>query len=261
MVLPGFGEFDQEALGQLIGVAAVSAALALLAYREAILDRVGSILAFLINFVIGYFGDLSWVGLLLLFVLLSFVATKFKFALKRKLKAAEAHGGTRGGLNVLSNGLIPMFVALLWWGGEGGWLTQTEASLMYVAAVSAAAADTLASEIGVLDPKVYSILPPHPKVKAGVDGGWSVLGQISAFSASLLVSAMAMVVFDVTHQLDFAFKFLVLTTLLGFAGCQIDSLLGATFEKWGWLGKGGVNFCAIGAATVLMYWFLGLTGW
>ena len=260
MVLPGFGDFDLEALGQLIGVAAVSGALALLAYREAILDRVGSILAFLINFVIGYFGDLTWVGLLLLFVLLSFVATKFKFALKRKLKAAEAHGGTRGGLNVLSNGLIPMFVALVWWNGDGP-LSQTEATLMYVAAVSAAASDTLASEVGVLDPNVYSILPPHPRVKAGVDGGWSVLGQISAFSAALLVSAIAMVVFDLTHQLDFAFKFLALTTFLGFLGCQIDSVLGATFEKWGWLGKGGVNFCAIGAATILTYWFLGLTGW
>ncbi len=260
MVLPGFDGLGPETLGQLIGVAAVSGALALLAYREAILDKVGSILAFVINFVIGYFGNLTWVGLLLLFVLLSFVATKFKYALKRKLKAAESHGGTRGGLNVLANGLIPMFIALIWWGGDG-WLSPKEATLMYVAAVSAAAADTLASEIGVLDPNVRSILPPYPRVKAGVDGGWSALGQLAALTAALLVSAMAMVVFDLTYQLDFSYRFLALTTIMGFLGCQLDSVLGATFEKWGWLGKGGVNFCAIGAASLGTFWIVGVTGW
>ena len=102
-----------ELLVQVVGVAAFSAALAIIAYREGILDRVGSGLAFVLNFLIGFFGDLTWIGLLLLFVLLSFVATRFKFTLKRKLNAAEAYGGRRGGLNVLANGLVPLLVALI----------------------------------------------------------------------------------------------------------------------------------------------------
>lgn len=261
MAWPSLGEPTTELLAQVVGVAAFSAALAIIAYREDILDKMGSGLAFLLNFLIGFFGDLTWVGLLLLFVLLSFVATKFKYTLKRRLNAAESHGGRRGGLNVLANGLVPLFVALIWWRGESGYLSQTEATVMYVAAVSAAAADTLASELGVLDRKVHSILPPHPRVPPGVDGGVSMLGQISAFMAALLVSAMAMVVFSLTGQLAFSFRFFIMCTLLGWTGCQIDSVLGATLEKWGWLGKGGVNFCSIGAATLLAYWFLGVFQW
>ena len=36
---------------------------------------------------------------------------------------------------------------------------------------------------------------------------------------------------------------------MGFVGCQIDSVLGATLENRGIIGKGDVNFISIGIST------------
>jgi uncharacterized membrane protein len=40
-------------------------------------------------------------------------------------------------------------------------------------------------------------------------------------------------------------------TLIGFIGCQIDSLFGAVLENRGYIGKGTVNALAISSGTLL----------
>ena len=47
--------------------------------------------------------------------------------------------------------------------------------------------------------------------------------------------------------------------LIGWIGCQIDSLLGALFENRGFMTKGTVNAASITIGVVLMYFILDLS--
>jgi len=47
--------------------------------------------------------------------------------------------------------------------------------------------------------------------------------------------------------------------VIGWIGCQIDSLLGAWFENRGYLTKGGVNALAITSGMLIMFAWLNLS--
>src|SRR5207245_5669319 len=126
--------------------------LSALAYWKDILTWDGSVAAFVVGMVIGIFGDVTWLFLLLFFLLSSFVATRYRFALKEALGVQEGARGARGSSNVLANGIAPVAVAAL------SSLTTGRAhdlsGLVYVSVLAVAGADTLASEIGILSPKI-----------------------------------------------------------------------------------------------------------
>jgi uncharacterized protein (TIGR00297 family) len=87
--------------------------LCILAYQQKVLDIWGCILAFLIGAVIGIFGGILWLVLLLFFLITSFGATKYKYALKKERGVQEGKRGERHFKNVLANGLAPTFIALI----------------------------------------------------------------------------------------------------------------------------------------------------
>src|SRR3989442_4291228 len=60
----------------------LTGALSALAYRRNVLTRDGSLAAFVVRMVIAVFGDVTWLFLLLLFLLSSFLANRYPFALK-----------------------------------------------------------------------------------------------------------------------------------------------------------------------------------
>ena len=90
----------------------VSFSLALYANFSKVLDKGGSVFAFLICFISGVFGHWSWLLILLLFVGSSFLATRFAIVYKKALGVEESDEGTRGGSNVISNGILPPLIAL-----------------------------------------------------------------------------------------------------------------------------------------------------
>src|SRR2546422_85185 len=59
----------------------LTGALSALAYRRDVLTWDGSLAAFVVGMVIGIFGDVTWLFLLLFFLLSSFLATRYRFAL------------------------------------------------------------------------------------------------------------------------------------------------------------------------------------
>ena len=83
-----------------------------LAYREDVLTLDGTLAAFFVGLVIGIFGDVTWLLLLLFFLLSSFVATRYKFALKEAMGVQEGERGERRASNVLANGVAPMAAAV-----------------------------------------------------------------------------------------------------------------------------------------------------
>lgn len=244
-------------------VVAACTLLAGLSYARKVLDLQGSAVGFLMGLVIGLFGSLFWLALLLVFLVTAFVATRYRYALKDQLGAAEPKGGTRGFSSVLANGWVPMVVALLSFGNP--WVPtfpKDLAALLYLTAMSAAASDTIASELGVLSGRTYMITTGKP-CRPGTNGGVSALGTSAALAAALYTSVTGWLVLMIfTDQLaGFPVWFIAVPVVMGFAGCQIDSLLGALFENRGMLNKDRVNILSIGAATLLALALASAVGW
>ncbi len=215
-------------------------------FKLQILDTPGNISSLGIGLVIGLYGGLSWLLVLLFFMILGVIGTKYKYAAKEARGVAEKRGGKRGWYNVVANGGVPAIIAFV--SSELGEM----GGVMFVTSLAVASADTLASEIGVLSDRVYLITNPKKKIEPGVDGGVSFLGQEAAFGGALFVSLLAIILMPWTDpDFDLTAVNFFLPLVFGFLGCQIDSLLGATLERRGYLGKGGVNFVSIALGSIL----------
>lgn len=225
-------------------------------YYRKIFNLSGSISAFVVGMVIGLCGNVLWLLLLLVFLLTSFGATKFKFEWKKSEGFQEGKGGERSWRNVFANGAIPTMIALASFLSEwmdGATFSKDVASYMFVSAIAVAASDTAASEIGIIDPRVYMITT-FERVKRGTDGGVSLTGQLAAFVAAAYTAVAAYAVFAfLNDSLLAGAETIFIPILCGFLGCQIDSVIGATWERRGKIGKLGNNFISIAAGTIIAF--------
>jgi uncharacterized protein (TIGR00297 family) len=223
--------------------------LSALAFYKEVLTWDGSVAAFAVGMVIGIFGDVMWLVLLLLFLVTSFAATKYKFSLKKELGVQEGERGERRGTNVLANGAAPSAVAVLAF-LQWDVLPRELTGVAFISAISVAAADTLASEIGVLSEKTY-LMGTFKPVSAGTNGGVSVLGEVSAALAAVFTAALGWAVLvPWSGTMPITPLAIVVPAVVGFVGCQIDSVFGATLENRGLMNKKTNNLVttAIGAA-------------
>lgn len=248
-------------LPTVIGVTIFCVAMAAASYKRRIFDMSGSLSAFIVGMVIGICGNVLWLLLLLVFLATSFGATKYRFEWKKSEGYQEGKGGERTWRNVAANGAVPTVIAFLSfvaeWAAPGG--AQSEvfpkdiASFMFVAAIAVAASDTAASEIGIVDPRVYLITTGKP-IKRGTDGGVSLTGTFASFVAAAYTSAVAYVMFAfLNNSLVAGPETLLVPMLCGFLGCQVDSVIGATLERAGRIGKLGNNLVSIAAGTALAF--------
>ena len=239
-------------------------ALSGLAYSRNVLTWDGAVAAFVVGLLIGVFGDVTWLLLLLLFLLSSFAATRYRFALKEAMGVQEGARGERHASNVLGNGLAAAAISVLGFEGFGPVIPKEVSGLLFVSALAVAGADTLASEIGVLSRKVY-LITNGARVRPGTDGGVSLLGQGAATAAALYTALFSFLVlvpfadwagFAVSFPTDP--RFLFIPAIVGFLGCQIDSVLGATLERRRWLDKKTNNLVStsLGAAIALALYVL-----
>jgi len=237
----------------------VSFSLAFYANFSKVLDKGGSVLAFLICFISGVFGHWSWLLILLLFVGSSFLATRFAIVYKKALGVEESDEGTRGGSNVISNGILPPLIALAY---SFGFLSPEQALVAFTTSMAAASADTMASEIGVLSPSPVLITNPKKVVEPGVDGGISFEGLTASFLSSVSISMLAYAGFLVLIEENHAFSasielnYLFISVFFGFLGSVIDSFLGATLQNKGILSNNGVNLVSISLSVMLSISFL-----
>ena len=232
-----------------------------IAFFKKVLDQGGSVLAFLICFITGTLGHWTWLLLMLIFVGSSFLATKFAIVYKKALGVEESDEGTRGGSNVISNGIVPAVVAVCY---SLNLLSPEQALVAFTTSIGAATADTMASEIGVLAPEPVLITNPSQKVEPGTDGGISLEGTtaslLSAVSMSMLSFSAFVLMIEENHAFYSSFEvdYLYISAFFGFFGSIIDSLLGATLESREILGNNGVNFCSISGAVLLSLAFLSI---
>ncbi len=248
-----------DTLGDPLGALQVLAvgALAVMANRKRLLNASGAFAAFLLGTTIIVTTNLFWLLLLMSLLVLAGVATRAKYREKAARGTGEARGGVRRTRNVLANGLVPTLIALFH-GPLDDWLGVGAASLMFVGAVAAAAADTFASEFGGLSDRTVLITTFKP-VPPGTDGGISPAGQAAALLGGAIVALIGVVLLSLAHSFDapppaptVSAGAVLVVTLGGFVGCQVDSLLGATLEVRGWLTKEEVNFLGILAGSLVV---------
>ncbi|MCD6383708.1 MAG: DUF92 domain-containing protein [Thermoplasmata archaeon] len=228
--------------------------IALYVYLGGILSFYGSLAALVMGMVIILFTDIFFFIVLLLFLLFTHRVTIWKYDLKKERGFAEGKSGERGVKNVLSNGIVAIIVALLY--VPLNKVCPGLPNFLFLLSVASAAADSFASEIGVLSDNVYLITRPRERVMPGTDGGVSTLGHISAFMGSVLVVLPGFFLLsdylDIEkHGLPFSYVYLITLVALAWVNSQIDSLLGATLQRNGIIGNNGVNVLSISLTTLL----------
>jgi uncharacterized protein (TIGR00297 family) len=160
---------------------------------------------------------------LLALFLLTFSATRFGRAKKQRLGVA--------GLGAAA--------------ALGHPLPGTCYAVAVAAALAEATADTLASEFGEVLGGRPLMVTTRRRVPPGTNGAISVAGTLAGSGGAVLVVLVA------TLTLGFGVSDAVGAGLGAVGGLFVDSLLGSTAERRGWLNNDAVNFLSTFAAAVI----------
>jgi uncharacterized protein (TIGR00297 family) len=185
-------------------------------------------------------GPAAFVALCVLF-LLTWAATRLGYRRKLALGLAERREG-RNGWQVLANLVVAALGSVAFSvNGNRVWLVAA------LAALSEAATDTVASEIGQFNSSEARLITTWKRVPAGTDGGITILGSVIGLAAGLVITLVGAINGMVVQSRIW------IPLSAGFAGMLIDSVLGATLQRRGWISNQGVNFFATVVAAVLAY--------
>ncbi len=172
-------------------------------------------------------------------IILFFLIGEFVTRMIRNKHAEKKHG-TRSTSNIVGN-IGPAIIALV--------LNPSPFNIMFFTSLSAAFADTLSSEIGVLSKEKPLMITTLKPAAAGTDGAVSALGFAGA--------ALGALVFAVLGFLISGNVFLAMILFAaGVFGSVVDSVLGATLQTWGYLDNNLVNFVSslsVGLFFALMF--------
>ncbi|HEY3272464.1 MAG TPA: DUF92 domain-containing protein [Methanocella sp.] len=264
-----FSSFNYTSIpdpAQLAVAVAIPFAIGIFSFKLNAVDLSGALSGVLVGLFMIIFGRSSelegfkWFAIILVFLFLGALFTKYKYAYKSKVGAAEANRGSRGYKNVFGNCFVPLIFVVLY-GVVGstsvpyfGSVDKSVYLIGFLCSMAMATADTLASEIGSTyrgQPRMITTLQP---VKPGTDGGVSLLGEAASLFGSAAIAGAALLMGLTGSSAE---SMLLLTVLMGFVGTNIDSLLGATLQQRKILSNAGVNFVATlitGLLAMLLYY-------
>lgn len=203
----------------------------LLTYVRKALDLYGSIFMVIMGIIIIFSAGVNWLLLIFVFLLLGLISTKYKHQYKKDIGVYE---GTRSVKNVVSNGIVPFVMAAF--GNYAG----------FIGSIAVATADTLASEIGVVD-KNPRLITNFKKVAPGTDGGVSPIGTAAGIIGAGIIGICA---YFLGISAD-PFSALKIAIIAGTLGCFIDSILGAVLESRNFITNEHVNLFATISGAVL----------
>jgi len=204
---------------------AVVVAFALIAIGASAIDRRGFLASLAVGYPILLGGGWTWFVIVATFFVLGVGFTWYRYEFKTTIGSAQEKGGTRNWPNILANGGVAALLGL----GEflGGGLLF---AVLYVGAVSAAASDTVATELGLLNRSPPRLIThPGMAVSPGTSGGVSPMG----FAGTLLASALIGVVaagLGVASGLPPLYV-VGISVAGGLIGSVADSVAGATFQR------------------------------
>ncbi len=214
-------------------------AFALLAYSLRAVDASGALAGAAVALVLYWFAGPGAFVLLMIVFLLTWIATRLRYAHKEKLGRAERRGG-RSGAQVFANLGAAALCALPMPLGALGPVLR----VALVAAVAEAAADTVSSECGIAFSDRVRLITTWRAVSPGTDGGISVPGTLAGAIAALLVALAGLAVKLISSDMaPFAAGAAVL-------GMFFDSVLGATLERRRIIGNNIVNLLGTSFAAL-----------
>ncbi len=187
-------------------------------------------------------GSLLWLILMLIFAISAYIATKYKLQEKIKVKLQEGKRGERHASNVIYAASIGVVIALI----NLSKFHNIPYFELFGVSFASVNADTFASEIGIFDKNVY-LITNFKKIVPGINGGISKLGELSAVFGALIIG----ISYSLLNFHTFTLYPILIVTVLGFIGCQIDSVLGALFENKNKMSKGQVNAISTMVAVII----------
>lgn len=203
--------------------------LGFITYQRKSLDLFGSAVMIIMGIVIIFSAGTNWLLLIILFLVMSLLATKYSKKYKMSLGEFE---GRRTSKNVISNGVVACFMAAF-----GGYYLPFVGG--FIGAIATATSDTLASEIGVLDQNPR-LITTFQKVNPGTNGAVSVLGTAVGMAGAAVIGIAAYFLGIMPNALSA----ILVSIISGTVGCFMDSILGALFENQGWITNEHVNLIA-----------------
>jgi uncharacterized protein (TIGR00297 family) len=234
----------------------IMAILAVIAYKGKIVTKSGLVAAFFLGITVWLLTSWTWFLILLIFFVITAQFTHYKYKIKRQHGAAQEKGGARDWSHVLANGGLPLSIVLIGvltilvfgqlnaYGrievGFGSMMIPASiiiaiAFVAFLGAVATATADTLATEIGLLNP-LRQVVPP------GTSGGVSVAGELATVLGTLLIGGIAAILaapfwinlLGASLMPELAgiapVTFVLVAMGGGIIGCTVDSVLGATLQ-------------------------------
>jgi uncharacterized protein (TIGR00297 family) len=199
-------------------------------YARRALDLAGSVFMVIMGIIIIFTAGFNWLLLIFVFFILGMLFTRYQHNYKKDIGVYE---GTRTIKNVVSNGIVPFVLAAF--GNPAG----------FIGSIAAATADTMASEVGVL--QTPRLITTFKKVPPGTDGGISILGTTAGIIGAGIIGFFAYIL-GVYPDLT---KALAISVIAGTFGCFFDSVLGAVLEKRNYLTNEHVNLLATVAGALL----------
>ncbi len=198
-------------------------------YKKKLTPAAG-VTAFLLGCVILATGLMPALMLVAFFVM-GVLASAYGRSVKRTIKNGQTHSEERNTLQVLCNGGIAGICALLAF-------RYPEHSGLYVllmaGSLAAAAADTVASELGTVLGKRFVNVLSFRKEERGLDGVISGEGTLAGIAAAAVIALI--------YSAGAGFSREALYIIAGgAAGNYIDSVLGAILQRRGRLSNNAVN--------------------
>ena len=201
---------------------AIAAAIVVIAYRRRSLSFDGAVAAFVLGAICTAAGW-GWAALLIGFFITGTLLSRYKADRKSARTASVVEkSGNRDAWQVLANGgVFTAAAAMSILHPSPIWM------ILGAGSIGAAAADTWATEIGVLSSATPTSIITGQPVTTGQSGGVTVIGTIGGAFGAVAMAIIALLA-------GWTNSAAVAAIVGGLGGCMLDSILGATLQTRRW---------------------------